>query len=222
MGKLKDLTNQKFGRLTVICRCEDYISPKGKTCVRWLCECDCGNKIKVTTNGLKKGTKSCGCLKKETTTKKNLTHNLSKTRVYHIWQDIKKRCNNINCQSFKRYGERGITICQEWLDDFKMFYNWAIENGYDDDLTIDRIDVNGNYEPSNCRWVNKIVQANNKRNNQYVIYNNEAHTIAEWAKIYNINYKLLFSRLKKGWDIEKALTMPKLSPSECGKMANNK
>lgn len=220
MGKFIDLTGKRFGKLTVISRCKDYTSPKGKTYVQWLCQCDCGNKTKVTTSNLKGHTKSCGCLNRENTIKRNLTHNLSKIRVYHIWQEIKKRCINKNCKCFERYGGRGITVYQEWLDDFMNFYNWAMDNGYSDDLTIDRIDVNGNYEPNNCRWVDNIVQANNKRNNRYITYNNETHTIAEWAKIYNINYKLLFSRLKKGWDIEKALTTKKLSYSECGKMAH--
>ena len=176
MGIFKDLTGMRFGRLVVIFRSEDYVSPKGKTCVCWLCRCDCGNDIIVNGRNLRKGnTKSCGCLKSETTIKRNLTHNLSKTRIYHIWQDLKKRCVNKNCKCFERYGGRGITICQEWLDDFMNFYNWAINNGYQKDLTIDRKDVNGNYCPENCRWVTQKQQANNKRNNRYITYNNKTY-----------------------------------------------
>lgn len=223
MNKANDLTGQKFNRLFVISRCDNYISPQGKTIVRWLCRCDCGNEVKVSTSSLiKNKTKSCGCFNRENIIKRNLKHNLSKTRLYKIWQGMKKRCYNVNSKTYKNYGGRGIIICQDWLNDFANFYDWAVNNGYTNNLSIDRINVNGNYEPSNCRWITNKEQSNNKRNNHYITFDKETHTMAEWAKIYNINYKLLFSRLKKGWDFEKILNTKVLSHSECGKMAHCK
>lgn len=221
MNKINDLTGKKIFKLTVISRCDDYVSPKGKRLTRWLCKCDCGNEIKVTSVNLKKGhTKSCGCLKSIATIEKNKTHELSKTRVYHIWQDIKKRCYNKKSKCFKRYGGRGITMYKEWLENPKSFYDWSINNGYNENLSIDRINVNGNYEPSNCRWATLEEQANNKRTNRMIEYNGETHTMAEWAHLYNIKYKLLFSRLKKGWSIEKALLTKVYTHSEAGKMVH--
>lgn len=218
MGKFIDLTGQKFNRLTVIKRlgsqCKSY---------QWLCLCDCGKYTKVLTHALKNGsTKSCGCLKREKTIERNLKHNLSNTRLHKIWLGIKKRCTNKNCNAYKKYGGRGITICDNWKNDFMAFYNWSISNGYNEYLSIDRIDVNGNYEPSNCRWATIEQQANNKRTNRNITYNGTTKTLSEWAKMYNINYKLLHSRLKKGWSIKNALELKPFSHSESGKMAFNK
>ena len=194
MGKFIDLTGQKFGRLTVI----KYV---GKS--KWLCKCECGNEKIVSTTHLKNDTKSCGCLRAENTKKRNTKHGFRYSRLYIIWKDIKRRCYNKNSKSYYLYGERGIIVCQEWLDDFMNFYDWAMPNGYKDNLTIDRIDVNGNYEPSNCRWVDRKIQANNKRNNCNITYNNETHTLSEWAEILNINYDKLRYRIYRNWNIEK-------------------
>lgn len=140
--------------------------------------------------------------------------NYCDTRLYKIWGDMKNRCNNPNNTVFKFYGARNIGVCKEW-EQFEPFRDWATNNGYTDELTIDRIDVNGNYEPSNCRWVTMKEQSRNKRNNHFVTYNNETHCLSEWAERYNINYKMLFKRLKSGWSFEKAITTKKLNPSEC-------
>ena len=200
----KDLTGEKYGRLTVLNR-----EPNGKTHnTRWKCQCECGNIVIVFGFSLKsKDTQSCGCLHKEKSTK----HNMYGTRIYSILDGMKSRCYNKNSKRYKNYGGRGIRICDKWLDKekgFINFYNWALKNGYRDDLTIDRIDVNGNYEPSNCRWITNSEQQNNKRNNHYILYNNEKHTLAEWSKIYKINESTLDSRIRNGWDIEKSLTTP--------------
>lgn len=155
MGKTKDLTGKKFGKLSVVEMCGK--SKAGQSL--WLCVCDCGNKTTVQYGNLTSGyTKSCGCLRgrpKQT--------GMSHTRIYHIWYGMKQRCYNPKSPKYKNWGGRGITLCDEWKDDFFAFRDWAIANGYREDLTIDRINVNGNYEPSNCRWATLQEQGSNKR-----------------------------------------------------------
>lgn len=171
--QMRDLTGQRFGRLTVIDRGEDYISPKGKRHVRWNCICDCGNKTVVDTNDLRRGhTMSCGCYKIDVTGEKARTHGGREDRLYHVFSNMKNRCFNKNSQDYKYYGGRGITICDDWLD-YAVFKEWAYNNGYDENApkgqcTIDRIDVNGDYCPDNCRWVPMNIQCVNKRNNKNV------------------------------------------------------
>ena len=121
---------------------------------------------------------------------------------------MKKRCYNENSKSYKSYGERGIIICKEWLNDFINFYNWSIKNGYADNLSIDRIDVNGNYEPNNCRWATQKEQANNTRRNRYLTYKGETHTISEWSDIFNLKSGTIRARLAHGYTPEQALEMP--------------
>lgn len=196
MGKFEDLTNQKFGRLTVIKRFKDE-SKKTK----WECLCDCGNTKTIDGSNLKNGhTKSCGCYLKEF----NASHNMYKTKIYAVWSSMKRRCNckNKNSKYYKNYTARNIKLCDEW-NDFLTFYEWAIKNGYQEGLTIDRIDNNGDYTPENCRWITNLEQQNNKRNNHFIEYNNEVHTIAEWSRILGIKYSTLANRIQKGYDIEK-------------------
>lgn len=118
---------------------------------------------------------------------------------------MKDRCYNNNNKNYKNYGERGIKVCKEWKESFINFYKWAINNGYEENLTIDRIDVNGNYEPNNCRWLTIKQQQNNKRNNHILWYKNQKHNITKWASITGINRATIYSRLKYGWPIEKVL-----------------
>ena len=210
MGKLRDLTGQKFGHLLVLERAEDKIY-KSKKAVCWKCKCNCRNIVIVQSSNLVTGNSTnCGCIRKkhcvEGIKKKNTKHNQSHNRIYSIWQLMKDRCYNINNKNYKNYGRRGIKVCEEWKNDFMSFYNWAMKNGYRDDLTIDRIDVNGNYESSNCRWVTIKQQQNNKRNNHILYYKNEKHNITEWASILRINRATIYSRLKYGWSIEEALS----------------
>lgn len=204
MSKLIDLTGQKFGRLTVI----KLHGTKNKTSY-WLCKCDCGNEKIVRASNLKnKHVRSCGCLQQESRLTHSRTHGLSKTRIYKIYLGMKKRCYNKNYIQFHLYGGRGIKVCDEWLDGFINFYKWSLTNGYNDNLTIDRIDSNGNYEPSNCRWITTREQNLNTSKNRYITYNNETHTMKEWAELCNLTYSALQHRLERKWDLGKALTTP--------------
>lgn len=160
MSKVKDLTGKTFGRLTVIKRAENDINGRA----RWVCKCSCGvESIKTGKLLLNGHCKSCGCGEYENRVKNVTSHRLSNTRLYNIWKAIKQRCYYAKHKDYHNYGGRGITVCDEWLHDFQTFYNWAITHGYRDDLSIDRIDVNGNYEPNNCRWATAHEQRINQR-----------------------------------------------------------
>ena len=157
--KFVDLTGQAFGRLVVLQRAKT-INKRTK----WLCKCECGNEVLVESNNLKTGhTQSCGCFQREATSSANKTHGKRHTRLYSIWNCMKNRCYRKCFHAFHHYGGRGIKVCDEWLHNFQSFYDWAMANGYKDDLSIDRINPNGNYEPTNCRWVTMAEQNKNKR-----------------------------------------------------------
>lgn len=174
MAKAKDYTNKKFGRLFVIERVREYEGKRFRTYYK--CKCDCGKTITTRGDGLVRGsTVSCGCYHSEITGNLNrgkptatLTHGKSRTRLYRVYMDMKTRCYNKNDHNYKNYGARGITICKEWLEDYLQFEKWAFSNGYDKDApkmkcTIDRINNNKGYCPSNCRWVGMDVQNRNRR-----------------------------------------------------------
>lgn len=205
MTKLKDLTGQKFGKLTVIERAEN----KGKnTC--WLCQCECGKRKVIISYQLINGkTKSCGCLVGH-----NGTHHKSRTRLFNIWQTMKQRCNYPKNISYKNYGARGIKVCDEWNNSFEIFENWANNNGYMKNLTIDRIDNNGNYEPSNCRWVDIKMQQRNRSNNRLITINGNTKCLAEWCIIYHISPSAVWLRIQKGIDIVTAITTPSRTRSK--------
>lgn len=207
--KLNNLCGKKFGRLTVIRQSDNHTYPCGNSSVTWECKCDCGNLVTVLSRSLTKGaTLSCGCYHKELAKKQKTIHGKHNTRLYRIWYKMHDRCYNIKSSAYKNYGNRGIIICDKWKNDFMSFYEWAMNNGYSDELTIDRINVNGNYEPSNCRWVNRKFQANNRRNNNIITYNNESLTISEWADKINMNRSTFANRLSSGWNVEKSITTP--------------
>ena len=247
MGKFVDLSGRRFGKLVVLERSEDHIRPNGRIEVRWKCVCDCGKETFSDSWSLTHGEKtSCGCSRHELLSasmkrtherhpeiaknfkKMVTTHGESKTRLYKIWCGIKSRCNDPGCAGYKNYGGRGIKICSAWEKDFLAFKEWALSHGYDESAprgkcTIDRIDVNGEYSPENCRWVSQREQAQNKRTNHYITHNGETHSITEWGKILGINPNTIFSRAGwLGWPEEQALTNGRSETQIIERKANNK
>ncbi|MBA2878048.1 putative transcriptional regulator [Anoxybacillus kamchatkensis] len=200
MGRLIDLTNKKFGRLSVVRRGEN--DKRGEA--RWVCLCECGNTTVVNGYNLRKGiTKSCGCYGRKRTSETKKTHGLTKTRIYGIWNNMKDRCYNTNNEAFERYGGKGISVCDSWKNDFSEFYKWAMENGYREDLTIDRIDNKKGYSPENCRWATTKEQSNNRENVHEVTYKGKTQTLSEWADELNIPYEVLYKRFYKGMPLDK-------------------
>lgn len=200
-----DLTGKRFGNLVVIEKAE-----KQGTSQLWLCKCDCGNLTKIRANGLVRlGRDSCGCRTSEKISKARFLHGETNSRLYDIWRGIKKRCLLPKAQSYKNYGGRGIGVCEEWKNNYMAFREWALKNGYKEDLEIDRINVNGDYEPNNCRFVNNKQQANNRRNNSRLTLNGETKTIQEWADEIGVERSTLSERKRMGWSDLDTLTKPK-------------
>ncbi len=196
MSRKKDLTGQRFGNLIAI-------EEDGRigTNVVWKCKCDCGNITRVRANSLLSGnTKTCGRGRIKAIT----THNKTNTPLFNIWRNIKERCENRNYKTYGNYGGRGITLCDEWQS-FESFYEWAIDNGYEKGLSIDRIDVDGNYEPSNCRWATPKQQARNRRSTVFIEHNGEKRSLAEWAEILGVRFNTLQWRYYNGWSAEETL-----------------
>ena len=195
-----NLIGQKFGMLTVVGRGE---STKGGKRT-WICVCDCGKtKAKPTTGcDLKSGkVRSCGCSKG--TKGIHQTHGMTDSRLYHIWSGMKRRCK-IN----QRYINRGITVCDEWIYSFEKFADWAMKNGYSDDLTLDRFDNNRGYFPENCRWVNMKVQENNRSNNRHITYGGKRYTISELADKLSIASATILWRINHGWSNDELALTP--------------
>ena len=192
-----DITGQKFGKLTVIER-NGYTADKdGKRISMWLCKCECGNTATVSQKLLVTGgKKSCGCIRKYYKGNKLEQHGKSHTRIYAIYCRIFTRCENPNDMHYKDYGARGIKICDEWKNSFQAFYEWAMNNGYKDNLSIDRIDVNGNYEPNNCRWATAEQQQNNRRCNVRYLVNGEELLMKQIVEKYGIPDSTLRGRMK--------------------------
>jgi hypothetical protein len=221
----EDLTGKVFGNLEVI----KFHHKKRKNPSNgqvqghryfWLCKCLlCGGTAIVPSSSLK-GMKStsCGCLTRKRASEVNTKHGHANERLYHVWQGMKDRCFNPNHHGYHNYGGRGITICNEWMD-YANFRKFMIGIGYDENLkrgvqTLERIDVNGNYEPSNCKLIPFVEQSLNRRNSHKVLYNGEEKTISEWAKVYKMNQNTLGHRLREGWPIEKALLTPVRHPKK--------
>lgn len=186
---LIDITGNRYGKLVVI----GIVGKNENGHVLWRCECDCGNTRDIDGWYLRVGkAKCCGCSVKQE------KHGLCKTRLYGIWRGMKRRCNNPKSKDYPGYGGKGVCVCKEWNDSFKAFSEWALQNGYTDELTIDRIDSTGNYEPSNCRWADIVVQNNNLSKNVYITIDGETHTMKEWSRITGVKYDTIKYRRKKG------------------------
>lgn len=202
---MKDLSGQRFGRLVAV-------KPFGKNKygnILWLCKCDCGNEHIVSSGKLVQGkSKSCGCYRKENSTKLLEKHGITtggKPRTFIIWSGMKARCYNLKSTSYKSYGGRGIRICDEWLgkNGFKNFHEWAMANGYKEDFEIDRINGNGNYEPSNCQWIPKHENRTKQRNAKYFEVNGKTLNISQWCRELGISRSLAYKNLALG---EKSFT----------------
>lgn len=196
-----NLLGKRFGRLLVVSE-----APKQGKHIKWNCLCDCGKIVVVFGDNIRRGlTKSCGCLHSEITRQKNSTHKESKTRLYSIWISMKERCSNNANPDWKNYGGRGISVCDKWRNSYESFRDWSRLNGYNDNLTIDRIDVNGNYTPENCRWATTKDQNRNKRSN--VLYKGKC--ISVWCEKTGIDKRTVHRRINVyGWPVEKALFTP--------------
>lgn len=174
----------------------------------WRVKCICGNELNARLErvvGKGRKIKSCGC---KHSYGNHITHNLSKTRLYTIFRSMVERCENANSSAWEYYGSRGITICDEWRNDFKNFYDWSQKNGYNENLTIDRINNDGNYEPSNCRWVDYKTQARNTRSNRYIEIDGEVRCLSEWCEVLDVNIHTVKWRIAQGMDHKIALTKP--------------
>lgn len=190
MTKETDITGLRFGRLIAI---------RKDTGSNWLFKCDCGNEKSIYKYSVTKGeTTSCGCFAKEQRRKSTTKHGLWKHPLFQKWTDIKNRCYNPHRQKYKIYGGRGIVMCDEWKNDFKSFYDWAIASGWKPELSIDRIDVNGNYCPENCRWATPKEQANNTRTNKKITINGITENLTFWLKKYAMSYGSYYYKTQKG------------------------
>lgn len=201
---------EKHGRLTIVKDIDDGIRPCGQKYRRVECKCDCGNIIQCDlAEVLKGGISSCKCYRHDYFTKHGCNmKNHPYKRVYNIYMNIKKRCYNKNSKAYRLYGERGICMCDKWLEDFNSFLEWSLNNGYNDKLTIDRIDFNGIYEPSNCRWTTTKVQANNKRTNKRINIFGETKNLIEWCNFLHISFQTYKMRRRLGWSEVDSLIKP--------------
>lgn len=206
MSKPLNLAGFKVGRLTVQYRAEN--TPQGKA--RWHCVCECGNEVDIISSRLKAGrTLSCGCLQKEAARRTLYIHGETGSRLHNIWKDMIRRCEQKSRPSFDYYGGRGITICPEWRNDFSCFKKWADENGYSDELSIDRIDNDKGYCPENCRWATPVEQSRNRRGRVMVDYDGRRMCLSAWCEELGLSYNVMRDRIVHGnWSPEKAFNTP--------------
>jgi len=202
MKTTKFADGEIYGQLLVV----RFSHLKGKAPV-YECLCDCGNTCNKRIWEMRNGkVSSCGCAKR-----KLKTHGQTRgeySRIYRIWRGMKSRCYNENNKNYFRYGGRGVIVFDSWVNNYSEFQRWSLENGYKDNLTIDRVDNNGNYEPSNCRWTTMVVQARNRRNSMVVIYNGESVNLMEISEKVGIRVSVIRSRLNYEWSIEKSIETP--------------
>ena len=215
---VRDLTGQRFGKLTVI----KMVGQDKHRNVIWRCRCDCGNMHEVVSRALVSGNcKSCGCLGHgKFRNKRDEFHGGSKERLYRIWGCMLNRCYDPNRKEYPHYGGRGISVCDEWRNSYAAFRSWALANGYDSrksgyQCSLDRIDVDGNYEPSNCRWISMKEQAWNKQNTTWLNYRGKLITYGEAEKIGGIVSATIRGRIERGWTVERAIEQP-VRKFKCG------
>lgn len=198
-----DLTGKRFGRLVAIKELEPRYTKSGRKIRQYECKCDCGNTINVDAWHLTDGKiTSCKCYRHERQVEANIRHGQHGSRLYNIWGGMIQRCKN-------RPDYAHVSVCEEWQK-FEPFYEWSMSHGYADDLTIDRIDSRGNYEPSNCRWATWNQQANNTCRNRYIEIDGVVHTLAEWVALYGAKYERVRDRIDRGWEPKRALETPKM------------
>ena len=199
--KKYDLKGKTFGYYKVL----ELAEPRNGVRT-WKCECTlCGNIRYVSTHALVSGKqKSCGCQSYVGEKNGFYSHGLSNHKLNALWRNIKTRCYNPRCQSYNNYGLKGIKMCDEWKNNFMAFYEWAINNGYKEGLSIERLDYTKDYEPSNCTFITMAEQQRNKSNLRMITYNGETHCLAEWCRVLNISYYRTISRIKNGWTIKEA------------------
>lgn len=192
-----DMVGKKFGRLTVL----KYAGVVGRRRTMWICRCDCGSIVEVDGTHLRNGhTKSCGCLCSELIRNVNYKNGLSRTKLHYAYFNMLNGCYREDNHEFSDYGGRGITVCDEWMGEngFVNFADWSLSHGYKEGLTIDRIDNDKGYSPDNCRWVDRYIQANNKRTTKYIKINGEVDTVANMSRKYNVSYWNLLHYSKGG------------------------
>lgn len=209
MGARRNINiGDKFGYLTVISEIEPHVTPCGTIRRRFLCECECGNKVTRNLGTLtSNGNPSCGCKSFDIgLLNKRYTKEQTSSFLYSTWLGMRQRCFDKNQSHYKYYGGKGVTMCKEWMNDYSEFYKWSMNNGASKELTIDRIDNNGNYEPNNCRWVDSITQANNKTQNRIIEYNGKKLTVMQWSRYTGIGEGTIRKRLDDyGYTIAEAL-----------------
>ena len=206
-----NMVGERYGRLTV-----DHLHCRGGNGKKllWACKCDCGNMVYLSRHALVSGqTKSCGCLRRDLLSEKEYKHGLTDSRLYCAWVHMIQRCENNKNKNYAEYGGRNIKVCDEWHDS-TTFIKWALANGYSDNLTLDRIDVNGNYEPSNCRWITVKEQGRNKRNNIYITYEGETRCLSEWCELKGLPYDRTQRRYYIGYPIDVVFKKERLTKDD--------
>lgn len=215
---MEDIVGKRFGKLVVIGRDHSFKHPKY---TKWICKCDCGNEKSINRNSLVQGrTKSCGCESHKGKKGINRTHGMSNTRIFGIWEKMRQRCKNQNDKYYSQYGGRGISVCMEWDSSFEKFYQWSVDNGYSDNLSIERIDVNGNYCPENCSWIPMSEQPRNRTNTIRVFYNGKEWCLRTLCGHLGFPYRSAYRRYSRWKKAGKVFSTKDLfAPIETKKIA---